>query len=157
MLSFVPIKAMDCHIEGTIDTIVETLNLYGQMYSDLDNKIFHAIDIESCTYEKINNTTGAYSCHVNASTEMIIFTDQFRNAKVLQIYGLADNGKPKRTTFDWALYATTLACQSLYMQDIIDIFTNAYSNFYYENEDITIACGLDPDFTDIWHYVIKNK
>ena len=147
----------ECVVEGTIDTIVQNMNLIAEMLNLLGDRIGPEIDVNKCSFEITNYQKGLYTCPINASTGMWVFTDKYLNAEVIQIYGPAENDKPKKTTYDWAYVASNYACMNMKMPDVEDMFISAWNNGYYENSNIEFICGIDPYLDNTWVYIIANK
>lgn len=146
-----------CMIEGSIDMIVQSMNGIAQMLNDVGYNFGLLIDTKECTLEFTDYQKGLYTCPINASTGMWVFTDKYLNAEVLQIYGPTDNGKPKKTTYDWAYVASSFACKNKKDQEINDMFLAAWNTGYYSNNDIEFVCGQDPYLDNTWVYIIANK
>lgn len=144
----------NCIIDGTIISIVESMNTLDQMIND---RVYSQIDIKDCKFEMLDDSTGLYDCPVNASTGMWIVTDKNMKPLSIQIFGPADNGKPKKATYDWSFVATTYACKVLELEKINDIFLQTWNTGYYEDRTIEMACGDDPYLEDFWVYFIANK
>lgn len=143
-----------CVIDGTMISIVESMNALDQMIND---RVYSQVDIKDCNFEMMDDTTGLYSCPVNASTGMWIITDINMKPQSIQIFGPADNGKPSKAAYDWAFVATTYACTDLELEKINDIFLQTWKTGYYADSNIEMACGDDPYLDDFWVYFIANK
>ena len=154
----VPSNAKDCYVEGRPEDFVNKLNVWAELMSHGGYKTSSAININNCKYEILDKNTGVYSCPINASNELDIFTDKFMKSTTIKICGLTQGGKPKEVIIDWALAVESLVCGKMSFPDSQELFNKSLSNGYYANKDIEMVCGIEPNTNNqIWSFIISNK
>ena len=146
-----------CKLEGTIEEFVQHMNTVGEMIALLDGTVTPKVNIDKCSYEIINTESGAYVCKITSSTQMVLYTDQYKNFTFLHLYGPIENGKVKDVTFDLAYNAASAACINLYMPESNDIFLEAVTVGSYIDDSIIMVSGPDPNMDDTWSFFIGNN
>jgi len=142
----------------TMEELVTYLNLSGEMFDYLDFATSSKIDIDKCSFLINGSDSGLYTCPINYSTTLHVYTDKYLKPDMVVIEGPLDSqGLPKQTTFDWALAAlAAVAEKDLYFQDILDIYTAALKSGFYEDKYNYVFVGSDNE-SNLWHFIINTK
>ena len=158
IIIIVPSNAKDCYVEGSPEDFVNKLNVWAELMTHGGYKTSNVIKINNCKYEILDKNSGVYSCPINASNELDIFTDKYLKATAIKVCGITQNGNPKEATIDWALAVESLVCGKMSFPDSQELFIKSLNNGYYANKDIEMVCGIEPNTdNNIWTFIISNK
>lgn len=140
----------------SMEELINYLNASGELLHYLDYATGSKIDINKC---KFIEESRLYTCPVNYSTTLHVYTDKYLRPEMVVIEGpLDDQGSIKRTTFDWAMAAlfAVIYPSDKYYDELTDIFISSIEKEFYQDEYNYLICEWDYD-TWKWHYIISNK
>ena len=142
----------------TMEELITYLNISGEMFSYLEFATSSKIDINKCSFLINSSDSGLYTCPINYSTTLHVYTDKYLKPDMVVIEGPLDNqGRPKQTTYDWALAALAAVVEpDLYFQDILDIYSASLKSGFYEDKYNYVFVGSDYE-SNLWHFIINNK
>lgn len=144
---------------NSMEDLLTYMNLSGELLYYMEYATGSSIDIKSCRFLINSSDSGLYTCPINASTTLHVYTDKYMKPDMIVIAGPLDNqGLPKKTTFDWAMAALFAVIQpdNLYYQDLLEIYSQSLKTGFYEDEYNYVICGSDYE-SNQWHYIITNK
>ena len=157
VLTILPASA-DTRFE-TMEDLINYINASAELLSYMDYSTNTKIDIKNCSFQIVTNDIGSYSCIVNQSTDIYVYTDKYLKPTMVVITGPIDkNGNVKMTTYDWAMAALFALAQpdNLYIDDLYNMYLESLTSGFYEDNYNSVICSTD-DNTNLWHYIINNK
>lgn len=118
------------------------------------------IDTEECTYWAADEEKHefVYSCPINPATSIDIITDLLLYPQWIRINGTFDKTHvPTKTSYEWAFFTTQVFCSGYMYPEVQDMFIDAWTTGYYENDDVKMLFGENPYNNEEWGFIIDIR